>query len=480
MATQSVEFSAASGQTVTARLFSAGSDTVVQTASAVAEATNRNGVYTATFTDAAAGVFDSGRASIQSGMGNTGDNDCRSVEVRKNTAGQVVAFQAVSTTDGSAVTTGTPTVYYTIDGGTQGTGAGTTTHEGNGCWSYAPAQAETNGNHVVFTFTLTGAVSQSVNVYPVAFNPTDAVRLGLTALPNAAAGAAGGLPTDSTGKTAFNDLSAAGVRAAVGMTSANLDAQLSDKTGYSLSSSGLNAVTAWAVALTGNLTGNVTGSVGSVTSPVTAGTVTDKTGYSLNTAGNTAVVDSLFARIPTKATQHTVERIFWNNDRTSIVDDGEVVANVANTAQSFETTLTGMADKYNDSLIQFTSGALEGESNSIASIDAGGVVTFHDAFTAVPSAADEFIVRPESNHSPEEIAAAVEALLSATTRSELASAPAANASLADKLTWLAQLARNKMQSTALQQTLYADDGTTVVATFAVSDDGTTATRGEAT
>ena len=57
MATQSIEFSAASGQTVTARLFSPGSDTVVQTASAVTEATNRDGVYTATFTDAAAGAY---------------------------------------------------------------------------------------------------------------------------------------------------------------------------------------------------------------------------------------------------------------------------------------------------------------------------------------------------------------------------------------------------------------------------------------
>jgi hypothetical protein len=138
-------------------------------------------------------------------MGSESDNNRRGVEMRKNTAGQVVAFQAVSTTDGSAVTTGTPVVYYTIDGGTQGTGAGTSTHEGNGCWSYAPAQAETNGNHVAFTFILTGAVSQTVNLYPVAFDPTDSVRIGLTALPNAAAGAAGGLPTDSAGKTSFID-----------------------------------------------------------------------------------------------------------------------------------------------------------------------------------------------------------------------------------------------------------------------------------
>ena len=189
--------------------------------------------------------------------------------MRKNTAGQVVAFQAVSTTDGSAVTTGTPVVYYTIDGGTQGTGAGTSTHEGNGCWSYAPAQAETNGNHVVFTFALTGAVSQSVNLYPVSFDPTDAVRIGLTALPNAAAGAAGGLPTDSTGKTAFNDLDAAGVRTAVGLASANLDTQLADlPTSSEFEARTLPAAAYFdpAADTVANVTtvGSVTGSVGSI------------------------------------------------------------------------------------------------------------------------------------------------------------------------------------------------------------------------
>lgn len=94
--------------------------------------------------------------------------------MRKNVASQFVAFQAVSTTDGSAVTTGTPAVYYTIDGGTEGTGSGACVHEGHGTWSYACAQAETNGNHVVFTFVLSGAVSQTVNVYPVGYDETAA------------------------------------------------------------------------------------------------------------------------------------------------------------------------------------------------------------------------------------------------------------------------------------------------------------------
>jgi len=58
MATQTVEFRAAPGLTLTAKLFTAGSDTVAQTASAVTEATNRKGTYAATFTDPGAAEFE--------------------------------------------------------------------------------------------------------------------------------------------------------------------------------------------------------------------------------------------------------------------------------------------------------------------------------------------------------------------------------------------------------------------------------------
>ena len=58
MPTQTVEFRAAPGLTLTAKLFTAGSDTVVQTASAVTEATNRKGTYAATFTDPGAAEFE--------------------------------------------------------------------------------------------------------------------------------------------------------------------------------------------------------------------------------------------------------------------------------------------------------------------------------------------------------------------------------------------------------------------------------------
>lgn len=55
-ATQTIEFRAVTGQTVTAKLFAAGSDTEVASVTAT-EATNRKGTYTATFTDVAAGEY---------------------------------------------------------------------------------------------------------------------------------------------------------------------------------------------------------------------------------------------------------------------------------------------------------------------------------------------------------------------------------------------------------------------------------------
>lgn len=88
--------------------------------------------------------------------------------MKKNVSGQVIGCQLVSKTDGSAVTAGTTTVYVTGDGGTQATGSvgsGACTHEGNGFWTYAPAQAETNYDHVAFTFVNTSACNVTAQVY---------------------------------------------------------------------------------------------------------------------------------------------------------------------------------------------------------------------------------------------------------------------------------------------------------------------------
>lgn len=69
-------------------------------------------------------------------------------------------------------------------------------------------------------------------------------------------------------------------------------------------------------------------------------------------------------------------------------------------------------------------------------------------------------------------------VLSTDTFAELAAIPAATSSLKDKLTWMFMWFRNKVEQTATTKILKADNGSTTVATFTESDDGTTYTSGE--
>lgn len=94
--------------------------------------------------------------------------------MQKNTAGQKIGAQMVSATDGSEFT-GTVTVFVTLDAGVQATGtvgSGICTHEGHGYHTYAPSQAETNGNLLAFTFAGSGAVSATVQVFTWGFDTT--------------------------------------------------------------------------------------------------------------------------------------------------------------------------------------------------------------------------------------------------------------------------------------------------------------------
>lgn len=109
------------------------------------------------------------------------DDDLVVGHMIKNTSGQRVGVQMVTAADGSAFT-GSVTVAVTVDAGTQATGSvgsGACTHEGNGYHTYAPAQAETNGDLVAYTFTGSGAIPRTVQVYTRAGDPF--TRLGAPA-----------------------------------------------------------------------------------------------------------------------------------------------------------------------------------------------------------------------------------------------------------------------------------------------------------
>lgn len=189
----------------------------------------------------------------------------------KNTASQKVGVQMVSATDGSAFT-GAVTVSVTGDAGTQATGSvgsGACTHEGNGYHTYAPAQAETNYDLIAFTFTGSGAIPATVQVYTITGDAF--ARLGAPAGASVSADIAAVKTQTAAIEIDTAEIGAAGA----GLTNINLPNQTMD--------------------IVGNITGNLSGSVGSVTGAV--GSVT--AGVTLAAAAVQAIWDALTSALST-------------------------------------------------------------------------------------------------------------------------------------------------------------------------------------
>lgn len=102
----------------------------------------------------------------------------------KNVAGQTISVQMITAADGSAFT-GAVSVAVEKDGGGDVAGAGTgPTHVANGKHRYTPTQDETNADHISFTFTGTGAIPVTHQVYtlPAVGATAAAVAANLTAI----------------------------------------------------------------------------------------------------------------------------------------------------------------------------------------------------------------------------------------------------------------------------------------------------------
>ena len=108
----------------------------------------------------------------------------------KNTANQYITFGAIAVADGLPVTTGTPAVYLSKDGGAQATSSNTATHVGNGLWQLELTQSETNADHLGAAMVLANAVNAFTQVYPLTLSDfkSDATAANQTSISNAIAG----------------------------------------------------------------------------------------------------------------------------------------------------------------------------------------------------------------------------------------------------------------------------------------------------
>ena len=340
--------------------------------------------------------------------------------MRKNTTGQYVAFQAISKTDGSDVITGTPVVYYTIDGGTQAQTTATAVHEGNGQWSVALSQAETNGDHIVFSFVLTGAITQTVNVYTLDADLTNLdVAVSTRSIFDASTDT---VTTDAASRTASQaDVSSLATAASIAglndfdpvndvvarvtlvdTTTSNTDMRGTD---------GANTIAPDNASIAAILVDTGTDIPASIlalnnfdpaTDQVIVSTNNDKTGYALSSSANDAIGAAFLAYALTKGSPGTIERAFWQSLKATQLTDGEVSGTP--TASAFDTNLTAVSGAYDHLLILFTSGSLAGEARPIDSYSAtNGRITLQEPLTAAPSASDEFIVVPDHSHPVSEV-----------------------------------------------------------------------------
>jgi hypothetical protein len=105
----------------------------------------------------------------------------------------------------TAATGLSPSVTLSKDGGSFASASGSVSEIGNGWYALAGNATDRNTlGSLVLHATAGTADNVDVEYTITAFDPFDAVRLGLSALPNAAAAASGGLPTFGTGAGQIN------------------------------------------------------------------------------------------------------------------------------------------------------------------------------------------------------------------------------------------------------------------------------------
>ena len=285
---------------------------------------------------------------------------------------------------------------------------------------------------------------------------------------------------------------------------------------------------------------NVT-TVGSVTNPVTTDTASrdaskaDVTGLSTFDASTDAVITDAASRTASQAdvsalataasiaalndpSAATIADAVWDEAFSGhnvagsfgkivrqiyegVVSQDGSVNDASATTTTFVTNLTQATDGfYHDKVIVFVSGSLAGQARHIETYTGSTKsITVSEAFTSAPANADEFLILATHEHSINEIQnglatsseiAALNDISTADVNSEIldvltvdtfaepSSVPAAATSLANKLSWVYTLNRNKLTQTSTTLTVRNDADGANVASAPVSDDGTTFTRGE--
>jgi len=279
-------------------------------------------------------------------------------------------------------------IYLLSDGTIQTSGASARVKTGSGAWGAAAGTLACDTTSGVWTYVPTQSETDAES-FLVAVYKASSTGAQVTVVTSASANAGySGVDWGKvTGASSTVDLSGttispAGVRSAVGLASADLDTQLADLPTVAE----FEARTLLAAAY-----------FDAAADAVTVGTNNDKVGYALSSAGVDAIVADFLVHVITKGGAGTIERAFWQAAKLQASSEGEVSGTP--TASAFDTNLTAVDGSFDDLLLVFVSGSLEGEARPIATYsNTDGRITLQQSLTAAPSAADEFLIIPSHTH----------------------------------------------------------------------------------
>lgn len=283
---------------------------------------------------------------------------------------------------------------------------------------------------VVYVMVTTSSAAPSpMEFILVAYDELDSVRMGLTALPNAAADAAGGLPISDAGGLDLDAQIGTDIDAILVDTSTTLQGELD---GIQTDTEDIQARIPAALTADGNIKAD-----------------TLRIGGTLQTAGDVpAMITAVDDFVDTEITAIKAK----TDNLPSDPADASVVAGLIAAVEA----KVDIIDTNVDSVL--------------ADTGTDGVVLANDAITSAKIATNAI--------DADALAADAVTEIWAKAIVEPTAVTGATPTVLGVLAWLHALARNKITQTATTQTLLADDGTTPIAASAVSDDGTTFTRGE--
>lgn len=368
--------------------------------------------------------------------------------LRKNVAGQFIYLAAVNATTGAALTGATISGRRALDGTFAALGATITEDTGLGFYKVAFTQADTNGNNNGYFFTATNMVPIEITVVTTAADPTDAVRFGLTALPNAVVAAIGGLLTaPTTANVGLADLSRI-LGTALTETAGQLAGGFKKFFNITTPASTMDALTLVAAATT--VTNQLTAA------QIATGVWTDTTAGDFTTALS---IGKTIVNGVTLGTGLTINAYTGNTVQT-----GDAYARLGAPA--------GANVSADVAAINTKTTNLPAAPASTTNITAGTITTVTN-LTNAPTAGDLTATMKTSVKTQ-----AVDALATDTYAEPGQGAPAATTTLAVKINYLYKLMRNKLTQTSTTLSVFDDAGSTVDQKATVSDDGTTYTRGE--